>query len=162
MQRPGPSSAKLEVPTSDESALYRNFCILGLHLALRQEGFELSPTCFRRSNNKALEHVLYRLFTLIEGKQRASKVRRRRCSWCPRVWDWNEAREACNYSSCRDGSQDFKDKWPVLDKVQQTPFYQVGGECGGGFPGLWGSAPSVPPTSCHPDPGTALQNQLMR
>eukprot|EP00198_Chlamydomonas_reinhardtii_P010294 XP_001699631.1 predicted protein [Chlamydomonas reinhardtii] len=92
MQRPGPSSAKLEVPTSDESALYRNFCILGLHLALRQEGFELSPTCFRRSNNKALEHVLYRLFTLIEGKQRASK--------------------------------DFKDKWPVLDKVQQTPFYQ--------------------------------------
>ncbi|GLI65881.1 hypothetical protein VaNZ11_009518 [Volvox africanus] len=87
------TSGKLEVPTLEEQALYHNLCILGIvHPSLRQEGIDLSRTAFRRSNNKALEYVLYRLYIIIEGKSRAQK--------------------------------DFKGMLPVLDKLQQAPFYQ--------------------------------------
>ncbi|KXZ46254.1 hypothetical protein GPECTOR_45g124 [Gonium pectorale] len=97
MRSSAAASGKQEVPTLEEQHLYTNLCILGIvNPGLAGQGIELGRTCFRRSNNKALEHVLIRLFTIIEGKARAQK--------------------------------EFKGMLPVLDKVQQAPFYQKIGE----------------------------------
>lgn len=70
-------SGRVEVPTLEEQAMYQNLCILGIvNSALKHEGIELGRTTLRRSNNKALEYVLYRLYSIIEGRTRAQKVTR--------------------------------------------------------------------------------------
>ena len=65
-------------PSLEEQALYHNLCLLGIFQpghSKGADGTECGRTAFRRSNNKALELVLYSLFTVYRGKAKAQKVR---------------------------------------------------------------------------------------
>lgn len=77
------AAGKQEVPTLEENTLYQNLCILGIAPPPRGEGVDLNRTSFRRTNNKGVEYVLYRLHYIIEGKPRTTKVCHLCCAVAP-------------------------------------------------------------------------------
>ncbi len=61
--------------TAEEVVLHCNLCLLGTAVSEGAKGLELSGSMFRKPNVKALEVVLYHMYTVIKGKPQARKVR---------------------------------------------------------------------------------------
>jgi hypothetical protein len=66
--------ARAEAPPSwTERALFVNLSLLNIVQQAAKDGVEITRVCFRRTNSKALEQVLFRCYQAIEGKQRTAK-----------------------------------------------------------------------------------------
>jgi hypothetical protein len=109
--------------TVEEQQLFQLLGLLQVHEAASRHGVELTPTCFRKPNAKGLELVLYRAYALIHGEARAAKVRRLseeagQIMYCPSI----ALTACCTQAPC---IQDFRNIWPVVDRVQSKEFNQV-------------------------------------
>jgi hypothetical protein len=64
----------------EEQQLHENLCLLGICGAVKPliggQGLELKPTTFRKPSSRAIEFVLYHLYAILLGEDRASKVRK--------------------------------------------------------------------------------------
>ena len=63
----------------EEQQLYENLCLLGICGALAKpltgsQGLDLKPTTFRKPSSRAIEFVLYHLYAILLGEERANKV----------------------------------------------------------------------------------------
>jgi len=124
--------------TPEEAALQRNIVLLGVPEAEGAKGLGLtSRTLFRKPNNKALEVILYHVYSTIRGKAAAKKVR-----WLCQLFgqvclhfggavyrlDRTQTPHTCSLYTLRrspTSTQHFKGMWPIQDKKQQKDFYQV-------------------------------------